>query len=235
MPSAPTFPTIAAVEADPIALNSQLGHYTNFVNLLDLSAVAVPVGFAVEGPARGLPHGVTLIGRMGQDLALLTLAARLHARAVPTVGALPHGPHVGAGLPDATAYPSGLVQVAVCGAHLSGLPLNPQLTERGATLVRAVRSASVYRLYALPGGPPHRPGMVRVASGGGAIELEVWELPAQAFGSFVAGIPSPLGIGTVQLEDGTSALGFVCEAVATAEARDITALGGWRAYLAAPT
>jgi allophanate hydrolase len=233
VPTAPTIHTIAAVEADPIALNSQLGYYTNFVNLLDLSAVAVPVGFATEGPARGLPHGVTLIGRCGQDLPLLTLASRLHARTVSTVGATPHAPHRLAGAPDAAAFPSGLVRVAVCGAHLNGLPLNGQLTQRGATLVRAARSAPVYRFYALPGGPPFRPGMVRVEEGGGAVELEVWELPAREFGSFVAGIPAPLGIGTVLLEDGSSVQGFVCEGHAVADAKDITALGGWRTYLAA--
>jgi allophanate hydrolase len=232
VPTAPTIHTIAAVEADPIALNSQLGHYTNFVNLLDLSAVAVPVGFATDGPARGLPHGVTLIARCGQDLPLLTLAARLHAGSVSTVGATSHAPHRGAELPDTTPFPSGQVQVAVCGAHLSGLPLNWQLTQRGATLVRSVRSAPLYKFYALPGGPPFRPGMVRVTEGGGAIELEVWELPAREFGSFVAGIPAPLGIGTVLLEDGTSVQGFVCESHAVAQAEDITALGGWRAHLA---
>ncbi len=232
VPTAPTIHTIAAVEADPIALNSQLGHYTNFVNLLDLSAVAVPVGFAAEGPARGLPHGVTLIGRCGQDLPLLTLASRLHARTVATAGATSHAPHLTAAAPDASAFPSGQVRVAVCGAHLNGLPLNGQLTQRGATLVRAVRSAPVYRFYALPGGPPLRPGMVRVEQGGGAVELEVWEMPAREFGSFVAGIPAPLGIGKVLLEDGSSVQGFVCESHVVSHARDITALGGWRAYLA---
>jgi allophanate hydrolase len=179
-----------------------------------------------------LPHGVTLIARCGQDLPLLTLAARLHAGSVSTVGATPHAPHLAATLPDATAFASGQVQVAVCGAHLSGLPLNWQLTQRGATLVRTVRSAPRYKFYALPGGPPFRPGMVRVAEGGGAIELEVWELPAREFGSFVAGIPAPLGIGTVLLEDGSSVQGFVCESHAVAQAEDITALGGWRAHLA---
>jgi allophanate hydrolase len=124
------------------------------------------------------------------------------------------------------------VRVAVCGAHLSGLPLNGQLTSRGARLVAAPRSAPCYRFYSLPGGPPERPGMVRVAEGGGAVELEVWELPAEHFGSFVAGIPAPLGIGTVLLEDGSRVQGFVCEAVAAEGARDITALGGWRAWLA---
>jgi allophanate hydrolase len=136
-------------------------------------------------------------------------------------------------MPDAALFPSGLVQVAVCGAHLSGLPLNGQLTSRGARLVRSIRSAPTYKLYALPGGPPQRPGMVRVAEGGAAIELEVWALPATAFGSFVAAIPAPLGIGAVQLEDGSRVPGFVCETLATVGARDITAFGGWRAWLAA--
>lgn len=219
--------TIAAVEADPIRLNSNLGHYTNFVNLLDLSAVAVPTGFMNQG----LPFGVTLVARCGQDFPLLTLAARLHVRTVATAGATPHAPHLKSGAPDATLFPSGQVQVAVCGAHLSGLPLNSQLTQRGGRLVRAVRSAPRYRFYLLPGGPLMRPGMVRVAQGGAAIEMEIWELPAREFGSFVAAIPAPLGIGSVELEDGSRLPGFVCEAYATTEARDITHHGGWRAFL----
>ncbi len=126
---------------------------------------------------------------------------------------------------------SGQVRVAVCGAHLSGLPLNGQLTTRGGRLVTAVQSAPEYKFYALPGGPPYRPGMVRVAEDGGSIEMEIWELPAREFGSFVAGIPAPLGIGMVKLTDGGWVQGFVCEAAATKGAEDITALGGWRAYL----
>lgn len=228
-PTASNAYTIAAVEADPIRLNSNLGHYTNFVNLLDLSAVAVPTGLM----QMGIPFGVTLVARSGQDLPLLTLAARLHAQTLPTVGATEHAPHLTAGAPDATLFPSGQVQVAVCGAHLSGLPLNGQLTQRGARLVRTVYSAPNYRFYLLPGSGVMRPGMVRVEEGGAAIEMEVWELPAQAFGSFVAGIPAPLGIGTVQLDDGSGVLGFVCEAYAAAQARDITHHGGWRAFLAA--
>jgi len=238
-PTASTIYTVAEVEADPIRLNSNLGHYTNFVNLLDLAAVAVPTGTMDRGqpdPALlpGLPWGVTLISRAGQDLPLLSLAARLHATTLPTVGATPHAPHRGAQIaPDATAFPSGLVRVAVCGAHLSGLPLNAQLTSRAAHLVGATRSAPDYKLFALPGGPPHRPGMLKVAQGGGPIELEVWALPAQEFGSFVAGIPAPLGIGTIELEDGSFVQGFVCEALATEQATDITHFGGWRAFLAA--
>ncbi len=234
VPTAGAAYTIAEVGADPIQLNSNLGHYTNFVNLLDLSGIAVPTGFMAEGKAAGMPWGVTLLARGGQDFSLLTLAARLHAAGAPvvaTAGALPHAPHLTAGLPDAAAFPSGQVRVAVCGAHLSGLPLNHQLTTRGARLQAAVNSAPVYKLYALPGGPPLRPGMVRVAEGGAAIAMEVWELPATEFGSFVAGIPAPLGIGTVQLEDGSAVQGFVCESLAAAQAEDITHHGGWRAFL----
>ena len=229
---------ISDVLADPIRLNSNLGHYTNFVNLLDLSALAVPTGFLADG----MPCGITLIATCDKDLPLLNLGAKLHAASVATVGATPHAPHRAArASPDSTsldaaairsAFPSGLVRVAVCGAHLSGLPLNGQLTQRAARLVRSTRSAACYRLVALPGGPPFRPGMLRTEHGGGAIELEVWELPASQFGSFVAGIPAPLGIGTVELEDGSTVQGFVCEEVAARQARDITALGGWRAYLA---
>ena len=121
---------------------------------------------------------------------------------------------------------------AVCGAHLSGLPLNGQLTERGARLVQRTRSAPQYRFYALAGGPPQRPGMVRVASNGVAIELEVWEMPARELGSFVAAIPAPLGIGKVQLEDGSQVSGFICESAGLADATDISPWGGWRAWLA---
>ena len=243
-PTASTAYTVAEVEADPVRLNSNLGHYTNFVNLLDLAAVAVPTGTLARGrpsPAvlPGLPWGVTLVAPAGQDLPLLSLAGRLHARTLPVVGALTHAPHRLPPRPaDAAVFPSGLVSVAVCGAHMSGLPLNGQLTQRGARLLRAVRSAPCYRLYALPGGPPARPGMVRVAADaaqpGVAIDLEIWQLPATAFGSFVAGIPAPLGIGTVLLEDGSSVQGFVCEAWATTGAEDISRFGGWRAYIAAP-
>jgi allophanate hydrolase len=122
--------------------------------------------------------------------------------------------------------------VVVCGAHLSGLPLNGQLTSRDGRLVFTTRSSPDYKLYALPGGPPYRPGMVRVNNGGASIEVEVWELPLSKFGSFVAGIPAPLGIGTLTLADGTAVQGFVCDAAATAGAEDITQFGGWQAFLA---
>jgi allophanate hydrolase len=232
VPTASTAYKIADVEANPVQLNSNLGHYTNFVNLLDLAAVAVPTGL-MGGRMDHMPWGITLIAPAGQDFPLLSLAARIHERSMPLVGATPHAPHrLPGATPDAKLFPSGLVRVAVCGAHLSGLPLNGQLTQRGAQLVGAVQSAPFYKLVALPGGPPQRPGMVRVEQGGGAIAMEIWELPATQFGSFVAGIPAPLGIGTVVLEDGSTVQGFVCEQHALNGAEDITHLGGWRAYLA---
>jgi allophanate hydrolase len=225
-PTAGTIYRIAEVEADPVRLNSNLGYYTNFMNLLDLSATAVPAGFGSDG----LPFGVTLFAPAHRDVALLRLAAKLQRATVPSMGAsiapLPPAETIA----EAPA-PSGQVRVAVCGAHLSGLPLNHQLVNRGARLLAATKSAPAYRLYALPGGPPLRPGLLRVAQGGAAIELEVWELPAGQFGAFVASIPAPLGIGTVELADGSTVAGFLCEAYAVDGATDITPLGGWRAYL----
>jgi len=216
--------TVAEMLADPVRLNSALGYYTNFVNLLDLSAIAVPAGRQPDG----LAFGVTLTAPAWQEVALCTLTDELHRAGNETVGA--RGMPVGS-IPAARWSPQeGLVRVAVCGAHMAGLPLNGQLTERGARLVRACRTAPRYRLFALPGGPPARPGLLRETSGE-AIDVEVWELPSTAFGSFVAGIPAPLGIGSLELEDGEIVKGFLCEAYATSDARDITALGGWRRYL----
>jgi allophanate hydrolase len=212
-PTAGTIYRIAEVEADPIRLNSNLGYYTNFVNLLDLAAVAVPAGFRNDG----LPFGITLVAPAGNDEALLRLAARIEGKEL-----VPEVAH-------------GFMPIAVCGAHMQGLPLNHQLTSRGGYFVRATKSASNYKLYALPGGPPARPGMVKVNEGGGAIEMEAWALPTEQVGSFLAGIPAPLGLGKVELTDGTAVTGFVCEANATANAQDITHLGGWRAYLATAT
>lgn len=206
VPGAPTIYTLKDMEADPVELNSRLGLYTNFVNLLDLAAITVPAGFRADG----LPFGITLIGPAFSDRALAALGARFL------------GEHAIA--PDAS-----LVRVAVVGAHLSGMPLNRQLTGRAAKLVREARTSAEYRLYDLGDG---RPGLVRAGDGHGAcIEVEVWEMPASHFGSFVAGIPAPLGIGTLALEDGERVKGFVCEGYAVAGKKDITASGGWRNHL----
>ena len=222
VPGAPTIYTIAAVEAEPLVLNARLGRYTNFVNLLDLAAITVPAGFRPDG----LPFGITLIGPAFADHALAALAARFHASPADTLPVMP---------PPTSVAATGSVRCAVVGAHLSGMPLNGQLTERGARLLRVTRTAPRYRLYALANAVPQKPGLVHVESGanGCGIEVEVWEIPTQQFGSFVSGIPSPLGIGKVALEDGEMVMGFLCEHYAVAGCEDITAAGGWRHYVQA--
>ena len=224
-PTAGTIYRIDDVNADPIRLNSNLGYYTNFVNLLDLAAVAVPAGFRTDG----IPFGVSLVGRAGSDHELLGLADSVQRARVARIGALdaPLPALSGSGGPDTEDD----ICVAVCGAHMLGLPLNHQLTSRGGRFLQRTRTNPVYALYALSGGPPYRPGLIRVADGGAAIEVEVWSVPAVEFGSFVNGIGPPLTIGKVELQDGSRVSGFICEAYAAAGARDITSLGGWRGYL----
>jgi allophanate hydrolase len=223
-PTAGTIYRIDEMQADPIRLNSNLGYYTNFMNLLDLAATAVPAGFQGDG----LPFGVTLVAPPHQDAPLLHLASRMQQALGGRLGATDHP------LPPAEELDllaSGQVQVAVVGAHLAGLPLNHQLAERGARLISTTQTAPQYRFYALPDGK--RPGLTRVASGGAAIACEVWEIAAEKFGSFVAGIPAPLGIGKLELVDGSVVNGFICEGIAVTDAQDITEYGGWRTWLAA--
>jgi len=227
VPSAPTIYTIEEVNADPVVKNSHLGTYTNFVNLLDLCAIAVPA--AMRGD--GLPFGITLIAPAWYDEALIEFAGRWQRDTGLPLGA------VGVALPaeDSAGLPTpaaGHARVAVVGAHLRGLPLNHQLTSRGARFVGEAASAPAYRLYALPGTVPPKPGMLRTAAGGTAIALELWDVPLENFGAFVAEVPPPLAIGSVQLHDGSWVKGFVCEGHAVAEAADISSYGGWRAYLA---
>ncbi|MEQ6915998.1 allophanate hydrolase [Halomonas aquatica] len=227
-PTTVTHPTKQEVAADPIGVNSRLGIWTNFMNLLDYSALAVPTGIA----AGGLPFGITLFGPAFDDLRLLSLSRTLEARLDLPLGAtgLPHPPRPA--LPPAR---DGTLELVVCGAHLEGLPLNHQLTARGGVRVATTQSAPRYRLYALAGGPPARPAMVRDASNGAAIEVEVWRLPVAAVGSFLAGVPAPLGLGQVELASGEWHTGFICSADALHEggtAEDITAHGGWRGWLA---
>jgi allophanate hydrolase len=229
VPTAPTHVTIEAMLADPVALNRDLGTYTNFVNLLDYAALSVPSSMRPDG----LPFGITLIGPCGSDWQLADLGQRYHHLTGLPQGAtgvpLP-APQVIAGLQPAT---EAVVHVAVVGAHLSGMPLHSQLTQRHARLVRAAHTAPDYRLFALPDSKPPKPGLLRVAAGSGhAIDLEIWEMPVANYGSFVALIPSPLGIGTLQLDDGTAVQGFLCEPEALTQAQDISHLGGWRAYMA---
>lgn len=227
LPTAGAIYTIEQMKADPIELNSRLGFYTSFVNLLDLAAVAVPAGFRENG----LPFGVTLIGPAWTDTALLTLADRFHRAQEGKLG--------GTGFPlaatpelAAPATPPGCVLIAVVGAHLTGQPLNWQLTGRRARLVRTCRTSSQYRLYALTGAAPPKPGLIRdLSAGGPGIELEIWAMPVANFGSFVAEAPPPLSIGSIELEDGGVVKCFICEPFAVQTAKEITALGGWRSYL----
>lgn len=226
-PTAGTIYTIAELEADPIRLNSNLGYYTNYMNLLDLCGTAVPAGFLDSG----LPFGVTLVAPAFRDRALLPLADAMHRAAETGMGAAraPLPDDAPDGKPEAG---EDMMLLVACGAHMSGLPLNHQLTARGATLVRETRSAPKYRFYALEAFTPPRPGMIRTETGGVAIDVEVWAIPRAAFGSFMAEIPAPLGIGTVELEDGSEAKGFICEAYAAEGALDISDIGSWRGYLA---
>jgi len=212
LPTTGTIYTHEAVAAEPITLNTNLGYYTNFVNLLDLAAVAAPAGFRQSG----LPFGVSFIGPAFTDEALLSLADLYHRGEAVRIA------------------PPGCVSVAVVGAHLSGQPLNWQLTDRGGRLLRTCKTAPGYRLFALEGTVPPKPGLVRDSGFAGAgIEVEVWAVPEDRFGGFVAGVPAPLGIGSATLENGEVVKCFICEGYAIEKATEITQFGGWRGYLAA--
>ena len=228
VPTAPTIYTIEQIEADPVRLNSNLGLYTNFANLLDLAAIAVPSGMRADG----LPAGITLLAPAYSEPLLCELGARVHRLSGMTLGASGFAlPGTEGEFPD----PAGdaHLTVAVVGAHLSGMPLNHQLTERGARLLGPARTASHYRLYCLPDTTPPKPGLIRCADGSGhAIEVELWRVPVEKFGSFVALIPAPLAIGTLELEDKRTAQGFLCESHAVVHARDISEFGGWRRFIA---
>ena len=224
-PTAGTIYERASVEAAPIQLNANLGYYTNFMNLLDLAGVAVPAGFREDG----LPFGVTLVGPKATDYGLLDLADQLHRALVSRLGALECSVPRRVENPNRPAVE--VIEIAVCGAHMDGLPLNHQLRNAGGHLVRSTRTNADYKLYALPGGPPHRPGLVRVRDGGASIAVEVWAIKSAAFAGFVKAIPAPLAIGKIELEDGERVTGFLCEACGLEEAADITRFGGWRQYL----
>lgn len=214
VPTAPGHPHFDEVDADPLGVNARLGLYTNFVNLLGWCALALPAGeTAVQ-----LPFGVTFIAPGAHDVALAGFGRRW-MRASP------------AALPQQLPATEQTLTLAVVGAHLSGLPLNGQLLERGATLREATHTAPKYRLYALPDTRPPKPGLQRCADGGSAIEIELWDMPLDQAGSFLALVPAPLCLGSLELADGRVVHGFLCEAHALAKARDISHFGGWRAYL----
>jgi allophanate hydrolase len=226
VPTAPRFYSVAEVEADPVRLNSLLGTYTNFVNLLDLSAIAVPSGMRGDG----LPSSVTLVGPSGADGLIAGVAALIQSRSGAPMGAT--GKPAPAPQQAAAHATRDRVEIAVVGAHLTGLPLNRELVELGALFLREVETTRDYRLFALPGTVPAKPGLLRVADGAGAaIKAEVWTLDPAGFGAFVAKIPAPLTIGAVRLSDGGSVKGFLVEAEAVKAAEDVSRFGGWRAYL----
>lgn len=228
LPTAATQYTIDEVKAAPLELNTNLGYYTNFVNLMDLAAVAVPAGMK----RNGLPFGVSLIGRAFADDGLLAVGDKLHRKLATTLGGSDRL------LADTRAMcgcgvPAGCVLMTVVGAHLSGQPLNWQLTERRARLVKRTRTHGDYRFYALANTTPAKPGLVFAPGfGGEGIEVEVWAMPEETVGSFLNAIPPPLSLGTVRLKDGSTAKGFLCEPSGVDGAKEITHLGGWRRFVA---
>lgn len=226
VPTIPTFYSVADLEADPITPNSNNGTYTNFVNLLDMCGIAVPTA-----PRRdGRPGSVTLLADYGKDGDVASVARMFEIDCPRMMGGTDHTVVTPVVL---DAAPSDQIELAVCGAHMEGLPLNAQLTNLGATFVRKAQTAAHYKFYALAGGPPARPGLVRSNDPDtGAVALEIWSLPKTAFGEFIAGIPAPLGIGTIELSDGAVVKGFICEASGIVGAQDITAFADWRAFLA---
>ena len=232
VPTAPTHPGFDTVAADPIGVNSRLGTYTNFVNLLGWCALALP---AARTPA-GLPFGVTFLAAGGADAALAGWGQAWQAATALPPGRLaapPSAPVATDAPPRRVPASEPMLTLAVVGAHLRGLPLHGQLREREAVFVGEARTAPAYRLVALPGTVPPKPGLLRVGPGGASIALELWALPQRHVGSFLALIPAPLGLGSLSLDDGRSVHGFLCEAEAAQGAEDISAHGGWRAYLAA--
>ncbi|WP_340054108.1 allophanate hydrolase [Pseudomonas sp. JAI120] len=223
VPTSPTLRTLAQMAEEPVRYNSQFGYYTNFTNLADLSALALPAGLRADG----LPSGITLLAPAWHDTALAHLGKRWQASLELPLGATQRSLPA----PSAPAQAPGCVRVAVVGAHLTGMPLNVQLTRRNAVLVEQTLTADTYRLYALPGTVPPKPGLAK-ADSGRAIIVELWDIPLARFGEFVAEIPAPLGIGNLLLADGRSVKGFICEPWALADALDITEFGGWRAFIA---
>jgi allophanate hydrolase len=226
LPTAPTAYSTAQVLANPVELNSRLGTYTNFVNLLDLCGLALPAAMRPDG----IPFGITLLAPAGHDTQLASIGRVFHADTKLKMGAK------GLTQPQLAALPSGVngdeIAIAVVGAHLSGMALNGELKTLGGRLLEEAATAPDYTLYALSTTPP-KPGMLRVEAGkGSSIELELWALSAAAFGKFVAAIPPPLSIGTIRLTDGRDVKGFIVEPAAINGARDISGFGGWRAFMA---
>jgi allophanate hydrolase len=226
LPTAPTVYSTAQVLANPVELNSRLGTYTNFVNLLDLCGLALPAAMRADG----IPFGITLLAPSGHDAQLASIGRRFHADTGLTMGSkgVKQPP-----LAALTEQPRDEIAIAVVGAHLSGMALNSELKALGGRLLKAAATAPDYKLYALKGTSPPKPGLLRIEQGAGfSIEVEVWALSPAAFGAFVAAIPAPLSVGTIRLADGSGVQGFLVEAAAVNGARDISQFGGWRAFMA---
>ena len=228
VPTSPTLRTRAEMAQEPLLYNSQFGTYTNFTNLADLSALALPAGFREDG----LPVGLTLIANAWQDAALAEFGQCWQAHLALPLGAT--GKPYPATEPKNRSPAPGAVRLAVVGAHLSGMPLNTQLTSRHARFVETTETAPEYRLYALADTTPPKPGLAKTKKGGASIEVELWDLPLAHFGAFVEEVPEPLGIGNLTLKDGRIVKGFICEPLALESAKDITHLGGWRKYINPP-
>ena len=227
VPTTPATYTVAQLDADPVTLNSNLGTYTNFANLLDLAAIAVPGSLTEDG----IPFGVTLLAPAGHDATIAGFAQVLHRQADLPLGALGVKREAeAAGVSDVPRPDE--VALIVVGAHMSGMPLNGELRILGAQLSERCITSPDYRLFALPGAI-NKPGLLRVGDGKGVgIEAEIWSLSFEAFGRFVAAVPPPMTIGTIRLADGRIEKGFLVEAAATDGARDISDFGGWRPYVA---
>ncbi len=225
VPTTPTIYTKEEIAADPIQLNSNLGIYTNFVNLMGLCGIAVPNGFRNDG----LPLGVTFLAPGFDEARAAGIAAAFHRATGLKLAKFDNS------YPQAAEHPlpDGYREIAVVGAHLSGMPLNHELKERGGFFRRAVETTGDYRLYALTGTVPAKPGLVRVTTGGAPIAVEVWALPIAGFGDFIGRIPAPLGVGKLSLDDGSAVTGFLCESAVLEGQPDITGFGGWRQYRAA--
>ncbi len=224
VPTAPTIHRINTIAKDPIARNADFGTYTNFTNLADLSALALPAGFLPQG----LPFGITVIAPAWHDQALIEFGKMWQAHLNLPLGALNrHLQPIEKQLP---AFSEHHIRVAVVGAHLTAMPLNFQLTSRQAVLIETTHTAANYGLFALKGTVPAKPGLARVDAGH-SIAVELWDVPSAYFGEFVAEIPAPLGMGNVELIDGRWVKGFICEPYALEDAEDISHFLGWKAYV----
>lgn len=219
VPSIPTIYSVAEIEADPVGSNARLGTYTNFVNLLDMCGITFPVAPRKDGR----PGSLTCLSTASRDAQMASLALAVEEF-------IAHGKQSAENDRLTPTADESEIELAAVGAHMSGLPLNHELTRLGGRFLRKSKTEAAYRLYALAGGPPARPGMIRDPSGG-QIELEIWALPKVGFGAFMSAIPAPLGIGTITLEGGGQVKSFLCEPSGLEGAKDISGFGGWRAYL----